>query len=435
MSFTISRKTSATSKVEWIIPDLIVRNDVNLIDGRKSCGKSSAVAKILGDWHNQLGLPKWQQLRNILWLSSEENFDSIIKPRLMQYGISEDQITTIDYKNGNSSKPEFPRDREAMYRFMNDNSINALVIDPFSEVKPVEWSINDGDQMRSYMTSFVSLCFGLECTAFALRHMRKSSGSFSGDDGIGSVQIKASIRHPLRIDVTEEKIKRRFLTVEESNIAKASMPMQFGFTDTDNSFGKIEWMGHKDISIDELKKLAESKVKRSKLEDGKVLLTQALHDGDKAANELIEEAKENGIGDRTLDDAKADLQVSSHRIVPMQGKAYFVWRLPEALRSKDYVIIKGKDMPQLTITDLTEYAEQPIKTLADYPPPFQYEGPTEAEIQASYDEVGKEIADEITAIEEGKTRKPSTKKPSTKKPSTRKPSTRKPSTKNKQASA
>jgi len=364
VSFQLSRKTSATTKVEWIVPDIVVRNDVNLIDGRKSSGKSSVIAKILGDWHNQTGLMKWEKLRNILWLSCEESFDAIIKPRLMQYGIAEEQITTIDYKNGNSRKPVFPTDREAMYHFMKSNDINAIVIDPFSELKPTEWSVNDGDQMRSYMTSLVSLCFGLECTAFLPRHMRKGTGPHSGDDGVGSVQIKAAIRHPLRIDVTEEKIKRRFLTVQESNIAKPTLPLQFEIQNTDNSFGKLNWLGHKDISIDEIKKLAESKVKRSKLQDAKVLLLEALKEGPKSAKVLLQEAKDYGIGDRTLDDAKAELEVKSIRKVdPETGNGQWVWTLPEP-EPQPSNTENGEAMPQLTLQDLPPVQDESVQTTA-----------------------------------------------------------------------
>lgn len=350
MSFTISRKTSATTKTEWIVPRLFIRNNVNLIDGRKGSGKSSLISRVLGDWHNAPNLPVWHKLKNILWLSSEEDYEIDIKPRLLQYGISEEQITTIDYKNGKSRKPIMPMDKDKLADFCRDNKVNALVVDPFRELIPDGWSINTGDQMRPYMTSFVSICSMCEITAFMPRHMRKAQGDFSGDDGEGSNQIKASIRHPLRIDVTEEKPKRRFLSVEESNKSGDLLPLQFSCPVDDNGVVKVEWLGHKEYTIDELKKLAQTKVKRTKLEEAKVLLLEALKEGEKSSKVLIQEAKDYGIGDRTLDDAKADLGIKSVRKVDLTtGNGMWVWKLPPDITQSPP---SSEEDMQLTLSDL-----------------------------------------------------------------------------------
>lgn len=350
MPFQISRQTSATKKTEWIVPRLIIRNNVNLIDGRKGSGKSSLISRVLGDWHNTPNLPIWQRLKNILWLSSEEDYEIDIKPRLSQYGISEEQITTIDYRNGKSRKPILPMDKDKLADFMRDNKINALVVDPFRELIQDGWSINTGDQMRPYMTSFVTLCSMCEVTAFMPRHMRKAQGDFSGDDGEGSNQIKASIRHPLRIDVTEEKPKRRFLSVEESNKSGDLLPLQFDCVVDAEGVVKVEWLGHKEYTIDELKKLAQTKVKRTKLEEAKVLLLEALKEGEKSSKVLIQEAKDYGIGDRTLDDAKADLGIKSVRKVDQTtGNGHWVWMLPTDITHSPP---SSEDDMQLTLSDL-----------------------------------------------------------------------------------
>jgi hypothetical protein len=365
VSFIIASESASKSHIEWIIEDRVVANDINLIDGRKSAGKSSVASAIIGDWHNDKRLQKENPLQRVLWLGVEENFNAVVKPRLLQYGLDPDQPKTIDYKHGVCPKPILPNDAEQLLTFILKHNVNALVIDPFSELKPGDWSINDGDQMRAYMTCIGGICSRAKCTAFALRHMRKASGTHAGDDGMGSVQIKNSIRQPLRVDVTEEKNKRRFFSVDESNISKPTHPLEFDYQRTPFAYGKLVWKGEFDGSVSDIKKMSESRVKRSKLEEAKRLLLEALREGEKSAKTLIQEAKDYGIGDRTLDDAKADLGIKSVRKVDSTtGNGMWTWRLPTE-QEKETNNNTGEPDMQLTLMDLPEQTGRPIETITE----------------------------------------------------------------------
>lgn len=369
MSFTITRKINSNASIDWIIPDMVLMNELNLLDGRGESGKSSVVSAIIGDWNNNQELKRDKQLKNVLWLSQEEDFDLIIRPRLLQYGLHEDQVVTIPYRNGDCPRPRLPANHTPIVELIKRHNINCIVVDPFTELKEHDWSINDGDQMRHYLSCFSRLCVETSTTMFAMRHMRKASGSYSADDGMGSAQIRDTARNILRVDKTEERERRYFLTVQKSNMAKPTMPLEFGFELTPHNFGKLKWMGHKELSIDEIKKLSESKVRRMKLDDAKLLLSEALKDGPKPANELIEEADNNGIGERTLADAKAEMDVWSHRTRDdSTNKMYFLWGLkdqPRPNKSKS----SGDEMPQLTLQDLPEAQPPQAINLPDAVPP------------------------------------------------------------------
>ena len=330
MSFNISRNTGSNAKIEFLVEDRVVLNDTNLIDGRKSTGKSSVVCKIIADWFHNKSLSDPNRLKGVLWLSSEENFDTTIKPRLMYYGLTEDMVSTIDYKNGKSPRPILPQDLDKLVEFCKQHGINCVVVDPFSELKPSAWSINDGDQMREYMTAIAALCTRANVTAFVMRHMRKSNGPYSGDDGIGSVMIANTVRLRTRLDVSSEADSRRFWTVQESNIVRPSFPMAYEFKATDRTFGEVVWKGEQQITIEEIKKLSEEDVKRMKMEDAKRLLLEALKEGPKPCVDLIDEAETFGIGERTLAEAKARLKIWSDRLKDTSsGKMYWVWGLAE----------------------------------------------------------------------------------------------------------
>jgi len=80
MSFLITGKVSSNTSIDWIIPDMVLMNDLNLIDGRGETGKSSVVSAIIGQWHNDKGMILEKKLKRVLWLSQEEDFDLIVNP-------------------------------------------------------------------------------------------------------------------------------------------------------------------------------------------------------------------------------------------------------------------------------------------------------------------------------------------------------------------
>jgi len=315
MSFSVSNSVGNGAEVEWLVPDMVLQNEFVLVDGRGETGKSSLVASIIGEWNANQSFKLERAFKRVLWLSSEEEFDSIIKPRLIQYGLDKGDVLTINYASGEQRRPLMPANAAPLADLIRNHSINCLVIDPFSELKENDWNVNDGDAMRAYISSLSRLAKSTRTTIFGMRHMRKASGVHSSDDGMGSAQIKDTSRCVLRVDRTEGRARRRFWTVQKCNSAKPTTPREFTLLPTPHHFGKVQDLGHVDITIEEIKKMSESQVQRSKLEDAKKLLLEALKDGEVSAKQLITEAKDYGIGDRTLDQAKADLQVTSQRKV------------------------------------------------------------------------------------------------------------------------
>ena len=133
MSFIVTGTTSTGASIQWLIPDMILKNDCNLIDGRKGSGKSSIVSGIIGRWHNEYKSSRILMLKNILWLTSEEDFDCIVKPRLMQYGIADSSIITIPYRHAKCTKPLMPFDIDKLSELIIAHNINCLVLVRFSK--------------------------------------------------------------------------------------------------------------------------------------------------------------------------------------------------------------------------------------------------------------------------------------------------------------
>jgi hypothetical protein len=352
VSFTLSKDSGETGPTQWLIENRVLQFKFNLIFGRGEAGKSSIVGKIIGDWHNDTSLKGERKLNRVLWLTEEEGLTGKVKPRLFQYGLDDDQIYTINYHTGECPRPILPQDHDKFVKFLKENKINCIVIDPWTEVLNGDWSVFQPEQMRPYINGLNRVCFAARATIFGIGHVRKASGSHSSDDMLGCRQIMDSTRCVNRVDKTEDLHPCHFFTVQKCNDADPTYPMQFGFSPKVNGFSKVEWLGEKELTIADIKAMSESKVKRGKMEQAIRLLTEALATQEVSAKDLIEEAKSYGIGDRTLDDAKAQLNIKSERrIYADSGKAYWVWMMPKEAATN--ITTSGEsDMPQLTLEDL-----------------------------------------------------------------------------------
>lgn len=360
MSFTITSDLGSEETTSWLVENRVLQFKFNLIDGRGESGKSSVVSKIIGDWHNDKTLPVERRLNRVLWLSQEEDLNLDIKPRLWQYGLHKNQVVTIDYHSGAAARPILPDHETKFIDGLKANGINCIVIDPFVEVKPSQWSIFNPEQMQQFINCLGRICTQARATIFGMRHMRKADGSYSSDDGIGCAAIRDTTRCVLRVDRTEDRDRRHFLSVQKCNKAKPTMPLEFGFKTITKDLSEVIWKGEKDMTISEIKSMSESKVKRSKMDQAKRLLMEALANDDVTAKDLIEEAKTYGIGDRTLDEAKAELNIrSDRRIDSGSGKAYWVWMLPKDIQTTPSSSSE-KEMPQLTLNDLPESQPSPV---------------------------------------------------------------------------
>jgi hypothetical protein len=104
---------------------------------------------------------------------------------------------------------------------------------------------------------------------------------------------------------------------QKSSLAPEGKPIAFELSEA-NGF---RWLGHYDISIDDLL----SGVSREKKSDmAESLIVDCLSDGKYPQQTLLQKAKCLGISKRVLDEAKKKLNVRSVK----QGSQWY-WQLPE----------------------------------------------------------------------------------------------------------
>ena len=150
-------------------------------------------------------------------------------------------------------------------------------------------------------------------------HLNKAQGTKSQYRGLGSIDFQAAARSVLIVGRVKEKPEVRVMAHEKSSLAPEGEPVAFELS-ADNGF---RWLGHYDISIDDLL----SGVSREKKSDlAEKLIRDCLSDGRYPQQALMDKAKRMDISKRIIDEVKKRLNVRSVK----DGNQWF-WQLPDEL--------------------------------------------------------------------------------------------------------
>lgn len=147
--------------------------------------------------------------------------------------------------------------------------------------------------------------------------MNKASGSKSTYRGLGSIDFQATARSVLIVGRVKDNNAVRVITHDKSSLAPEGASIAFRL-DKENGFS---WEGIYDISVDEL---LSGDNRGQKMRDAKAFLSEKLGDGQVSCNEIMEAAEASGIKQKTLQNAKREMNIVSKR---HENKWY--WRLKQ----------------------------------------------------------------------------------------------------------
>lgn len=324
---------------QWLWRNRLVANTVNLVDGRKGSGKSTLVRGILGCWKAGKmpdATPPHRKLRRVMWFTSEEDYDNTVAPALKLEGIPDSDVITIDRRNKLAyQRLDLFTSYTQIAEEIMDKKIDAVVVDPFSELKPVGYATKDDGAMREYMTMMLSLASSTLSTWIVLRHLRKAKSTFALDEGAGSVQIAACARSVTRCDWPDRMKPERYYGVLVCNLGEPVNPLQFRCISSASKIPVVQWKGVTKLSMEEIIELNAEDSTRSVLDQAKEIIKCCIEEGNNTAVAILKEAKLSDISGKTMHKAKDQMKVTAQRVVdPVSGVACWMWVPPPKIVDK-----------------------------------------------------------------------------------------------------
>jgi RecA-family ATPase len=341
-------------RVKWLWPGRIPFGKVTVLDGDPGLGKSSITLDLTARLTTASPFPdghKPDKAWCVLLLSAEDGVADTIVPRLKVAGADLRKVTIIDHVADEADGPrpvELPADLDriekyaAGYIYSESDAPDAawaemglLVVDPVMAYLSGEVNAHRDQDVRRVLFRLKVMAERTGMAVVAVRHLNKAPGSNPLYRGGGSIGIIGAARSGLLVGVDPDDEQQRILAVSKSNLAAKAPSLAYRLVG-DQQYGtaKVVWQGTSEHKAEDLlgHPVERAAPKQDEAED---FLRNALAGGPRPRAWIEKGAKRKGISWRTVERAKAALEVIAWRKGEegKRGGGASWWRLPEGQQS------------------------------------------------------------------------------------------------------
>ena len=250
---------------------------------------------------------------NIIYQTAEDGLADTVKPRLIAANAKYEKITVID-----ESTSELSFTDERLEQAIIQTQAKLVILDPLQAYIGANVDMHRANEIRPIMKHLAEVAQRQQCAIVLIGHLNKAMGMKSSYRGLGSIDILASARSVLLVGRIKDNPTVRVMAQIKSSLAPEGEPIAFEL----NKETGFHFIGKYDISVDDLLNGTSS---ISKVEQAEKFLKDFLSDGTPKLQRVIQQqASYRDIGNRTLNDAKKNLDIKSIRM-----KSGWFWQLPK----------------------------------------------------------------------------------------------------------
>ena len=319
-------------EVTWLWYARIPQGKLTLLVGDPGVGKSyltmdiAARISLGADWPDLPG--KRSAPGSVIVLSAEDDPADTIRPRLDALRADIDRVSVIrgvrrDEGEGADlfSLEEDLAALDAELRVASD--VRLVIVDPISAYMGATDSHKNSD-VRGLLARLADVAARRQVAILAVSHLNKDQGGCALYRAMGSLAFTAAPR-AVHLVAKEEDSDRRLFLPAKLNLAV--MPSGIAYRIVN---GRLQWdTAPVTVTADELcRRLAVPETGVTAFDEAQEWLAHALEDGPKSAEEVLQDAKDEGVSRATLGRAKRALGVKTRK--EGFGKdGSWVWELPK----------------------------------------------------------------------------------------------------------
>ena len=299
----INMQDVEVEEVKWLIYPFIPYGKITIIQGDPGEGKTTLVLQIIARLTKGESIVNEEAKEpiNVIYQTAEDGLADTIKPRLLSADADCSKVLVIDDKD----TPLTMRDVRLEQAIVETNA-KLVVLDPIQGFLGADVDMHRANEIRPVMKHISELAEKYKCAIILIGHMNKSSIGKSAYRGLGSIDFQAAARSVLIVGRIKDEPEIRVVCQTKSSLAPEAKSLAFRLSE-ENGF---EWIGDYDVTADDLLSgSAKGKKKQMAME----FLENTLADGQMPYTELLELAKQKGISEKTLRNAKDELGIKAKR--------------------------------------------------------------------------------------------------------------------------
>lgn len=325
--------------VKWLWPKRIARGKLSLLAGDPGLGKSlltmDMVARLSrgGLWPDETEIA--EPAGSVL-LTAEDDPADTIRPRLDAANADVERVTLLQAVRVQSGKGKKSRDRSfnlAMdlphleSAIQQTSNCQLVIIDPISAYCG-ETDSHKNAEVRALLSPLSELAQRTGIAIVAVSHLNKANGTNAVYRTMGSLAFAAAARAVFAVTKDQTDPSCRLFLPIKNNIGNDREGLKYTVKSSTGGQPFLSWFeGSVTISADEALNPAKGVQRNGKLMEAGRWLVDALANGSRSSTELIDEAKESGIAERTLFRAANDLKIKKSKI-GFGADSVWNWELP-----------------------------------------------------------------------------------------------------------
>lgn len=300
----INMEDVEVEEVKWLIYPFIPYGKITIIQGDPGEGKTTLVLQIIARLTKGESIVNEEAKEpiNVIYQTAEDGLADTIKPRLLSADADCSKVLVIDDKD----TPLTMRDVRLEQAIIETNA-KLVVLDPIQGFLGADVDMHRANEIRPVMKHITELAEKYKCAIILIGHMKKCSVGKSAYRGLRSIDFQAAARSVLIVGRIKDEPEIRVVCQTKSSLAPEAKSIAFRLSE-ENGF---EWIGEYDVTADDL---LSGTAKGAKKQAAIEFLENTLADGQTAQTELMELAKQKGISEKTLRNAKEELGVKSKRV-------------------------------------------------------------------------------------------------------------------------
>lgn len=290
-------------EITWLWQDRIPFGKITVLVGDTGLGKTMLAIDIAARITTGRPMPLSSAepiTGSVLFQSNEDDKEDTLLPRCIAAGADSDKIESIEAINLN-----FDDDCDIIEQHIQETNARLIIFDPLQGFTGRNADMCRITDMRRLMTNLGGIVARNNCAAIIIAHQNKALGAKELHRVFGSVDITAAARSVLRISALENDPETRIISHIKSSVSRPGAPITYRIDDS----GSIQYLGEYDGDIG-AGEVSDDSSKRAKVAE---ILYEMLNESPKESKEVYRACKEAGIGTRTVERVKKELNVRSER--------------------------------------------------------------------------------------------------------------------------